>query len=147
MRKVLLLLAAAAASMSISCVPPEEANVNSRPEARKLTAFEQEIKSLKTADFDHIYVLRRKDGGAMTDEDKDFIRANRHFATNRSSLSEDGKVVFIGTNFEFEKESLDRLKERFLFEDFSKPAEQIAREKAEKGAKNVNAENGPAANK
>lgn len=104
-----------------------------------MTEFEREIMSLKTADFDYIYVLRRKDGEKLTDEDKDFIRANRHHATNRSSLSVDEKVVYIGSNFAFEENSLEALKERFAFEDFSKPADQIEKEKKEKGGGNSNA--------
>ena len=139
MRTLPLLLLLALPIFLLSCQPPlEEESNQPRPEPRQMTEFEREIMSLKTADFDYIYVLRRKDGEMLTNEDKEFIRANRHHATNRSSLSTDEKVVYIGSNFAFEETSLAALKERFAFEDFSKPAEQIEKKKQEKGDGNSN---------
>ncbi|QQS40622.1 MAG: hypothetical protein IPM63_14820 [Acidobacteriota bacterium] len=119
---------------SLACKPPEAANNAATPAEREMTEFEREIRSLKTADFDYIYVFRRKDGGAMTAEDKRLIKDKAHFATNRFTLSGDERAVFAGSNFAFEEENLNELKERFNFEDFSKPPEQIKREEEEANA-------------
>lgn len=119
---------------ALACKPPEAVNNAATPAEREMTEFEREIRSLKTADFDYIFVFRRKDGGVMTAEDKRFIKDKAHFATNRFTLSKDEKAVFAGSNFAFEEEDLNALKERFAFEDFSKPAEQIKKEEEEANA-------------
>lgn len=119
-----------------ACGSAESQNKAEASPTPEMTEFEREIRSLKTADFDHIYVFRRKDGEKMTAEDKRFIKDKAHFATNRFTLSKDEKVVFAGSNFEFEKENLEALKDRFDFEDFSKPPEQIRKEEE---AANANA--------
>lgn len=123
---------------SLACKPREDANNAAAPAKREMTEFEREIRSLKTADFDYIFVFRRKDGGVMTAEDKRFIKDKAHFATNRFTLSKDEKAVFAGSNFAFEEEDLNALKERFAFEDFSKPAEQIKKEEEEANANSSN---------
>lgn len=124
--------------LQLACKPPEAANNAATPAKREMTEFEREIKSLKTADFDYLYVFRRKDGGAMTAEDKRFIKDKSHFATNRFTLSSDEKAVFAGSNFAFEEENLNELKKRFDFEDFSKPPEQIKKEEEEANANSSN---------
>ena len=101
-----------------------------------MTEFEREIKAMKTAKFDYIFVFRRKDGGVLTDEDKQFIREKAHYATNRFSLSKDGTTVFAGSNFKFDDDSLNELKERFDFQDFSKPVSEL--ENKRKPAANSN---------
>ncbi|HUF05481.1 MAG TPA: hypothetical protein VMM38_15075 [Aridibacter sp.] len=128
----------AALLFSFACKPPEVGNNAATPAEREMTEFEREIKSLKTADFDYIFVFRRKDGGVMTAEDRRFIKDKAHFATNRFTLSADEKAVFAGSNFAFEEENLDALKERFAFEDFSKPPDQIKKEEEEANANSSN---------
>lgn len=138
-RSILLASAIAACLLFFfACKPPESANNAAAPPEREMTDFEREIKSLKTADFDYIFVFRRKDGGEMTAEDKRFIKDKAHFATNRFTLSTDEKAVFAGSNFAFEEEDLNALKERFAFEDFSKPLEQIKKEEEEANANSSN---------
>lgn len=142
LNKVLLAVVAAAIVLAGACKAPEGLEESVAPPTPELSEFERELRSLKTADFDYIYVLRRKDGEPFTAEDREFIRQNRHHATNRSSLSEDEKIIFVGSNFAFEDESLANLKERFAFEDFSKPQSQIEKEQEEEGTntnKNGNA--------
>ncbi len=130
----IVLLAALILAGSCGGDVPSEVPDPTPPPTPELTEFERELLYMKTADFDHIYIFKRKDGGKLTDEDKDFIRERRHHATNRSSVSEDETVVFIGSNFAFEEENLEALKERFEFEDHSKPPEQIKREQEEANA-------------
>ena len=143
MKTALFLLIAFALASLLGCSAPAVEPDSPVPvETPELTEFQREIKNLKIVDFNYIYVLRRKDGKEMTSEDKAFIRNNRHHATNRSSLSKDEKVVFLGSNFEFEEEAISNLKDRFEFENFSKPPEQIEKEKAE--AENPNSNNGNA---
>jgi hypothetical protein len=129
---------------TFGCQPPVEpneeppfgsksANITPTPKV-ELTDFESELKSMRIADFYHIYTLKRKDGAAFESSDKTFVKENIHYATNRTSFIKDDTILFIGTNYEPTEENIDALKERFEFEDFSKPREQIEKEKAEKQA-------------
>ena len=52
------------------------------------SSLEQDIESMRTADFTFIYVIRRKDGGALDDEDKRFAAAVIPSQMNRRSLSD-----------------------------------------------------------
>jgi hypothetical protein len=141
---IALLLLILSSVFILSCQPPVEeereipfgersANITPVPE-EKLTEFEAELKSMRTADFYYIFTLKRKDGGAFTTEDKEFVRANKHYATNRFSFIEKDTVLFIGTNYKFSDENIAALTERFEFQNFSKPEDQIEKEKAAKKA-------------
>jgi hypothetical protein len=101
-----------------------------------ITAYEQELKSMQVAGFDYIFVLKRKDGTAFTSEDKGFVREKKHYAANRFSFIEDERTLFIGSNYEFSEENLNALKERFEFKDYSKPKEQIEKERLEEEKEN-----------
>ena len=76
---------------------------------------------MRTANFDFIFVLRRKDGGKMSDEDKRYIKTNSPAETNRFIVSDEEKAVIAGSKFKFAPENLKILGERFAVEDFSKP--------------------------
>lgn len=86
-----------------------------------LSSFKQDLESMRTADFKFIVVLRRKDGGKMTLEDKEAIGRITGSQVNRRKLSDEGKAVIIGTNFPFLPGMLEQLTERFKMEDYSKP--------------------------
>ncbi|MEZ5347107.1 MAG: hypothetical protein R2681_16285 [Pyrinomonadaceae bacterium] len=102
--------------------------------------FKQKLEALKTADFDYIFTFRRKDGEKFDSEDKSIFKAHT-FRANRRRLSNDEKVLFVGTNYEIEEKDMKVLKERFDFEDFSKSEEQIKKE-AEKNQNTKTEENG-----
>lgn len=98
----------------------EEKRDPTSPERPKLTGIEADIEAMRTADFTYIYVLRRKDGDEMSSEDRSFINMNTPVETNRRKLSDSGKAVILGSNFEFEEKVFEALRSRFLFEDLSK---------------------------
>lgn len=100
--------------------------------ARPVDVFESDLETMRTANFDFIFVLRRKDGGKLDAEDKKFIRANSPEVVNRIILSDNDKALIAGSNYPFPPEKIKPLQERFDFQDFSKPASEVA-------PKNVNA--------
>ena len=108
-------------------------NTNATP-VKKLTEFERQVKAMRTADFDYIFALKRKDGEAFDSKDKNFVREKKHYAANRFVFVNDEKVLFVGSNFEFPEENIKALKERFDVQDFSKPAEILEKKKKEKEA-------------
>lgn len=83
-----------------------------------------EIENMRTADFNFILVLRRRDGGKMQPDDKAFVRNNMSGA-NRRSLVEDDKAIVIGSNARVPQDLLTKLNERFDVQDFSKPEAEI----------------------
>jgi hypothetical protein len=115
LRNLTVLSLVFAALLFSSCEAPQDTNTVNARSTPSMTEFERDLKSFKTAGFDYIFVLKRKDGGKMTAEDKQFIRDRRHYATNRSKVSDDETTVFVGSNF--------------AFQDFSKPADQIGKKK------------------
>ena len=52
---------------------------------------------MRTANFNYIFVLRRKDGGTMDADDKAFVRGVTG-GFNRRTLSDDEKAVIVGSN-------------------------------------------------
>ena len=84
------------------------------------TTFEQDLEAMRTADFEFVYVFRRKDGGVLDASDKSFIAQTSPAEMNRRRLSDNGKAVIIGSNFRMPPQALETLKEVFAFEDYSR---------------------------
>ncbi len=86
------------------------------------TSFETDLESMRTAGFSFIYVLRRKDGGAIDPEDRSVIRVQTT-QTNRRISADDGKAVIVGSNFQLAEHNTAALNQRFAVENYS-PAPQ-----------------------
>ena len=84
-------------------------------------SFEADVKSMRTANFNFIYVFRRRDGAALTQEDKRFMAAETPPEINRRKVSDAGKAVIMGSNFRVPPENLKRLTEKYVLEDLSNP--------------------------
>ncbi len=139
----ILVMLSVFASACLRQTPPENANGQATPANEKsaaitptpeedITKFERELRAMRVAGFDYIFALKRKDGQAFTSEDRQFVRENKHYAANRFTFIEEEKILFVGSNYEFSEDNINALKERFEFQDFSKPKEQIEKEKQEK---------------
>ena len=76
---------------------------------------------MQTADFDYIFVFRRKDGGVFDKDDQKYLRNNTPLETNRWRKSDDGKAFIAGSGFSFTPEQMTALRNRFIVEDYSKP--------------------------
>lgn len=108
--------------------PLDRANANlERPER----SFETDLNAMRTADFYFIYVFRRRDGGTIDADDKRFLAANLA-DVNRRELSDEGRALITGSNFLLPENMLANLKERFVFEDHSKPIGEIPPERLQR---------------
>ncbi len=87
--------------------------------------FEQDLDAMRTADFNFIYVFRRKDGGVLDADDKAFITQTTPGEVNRRAVADEGKALLIGSNFRLPEDNLKQFKERFSFEDYSKSESEI----------------------
>lgn len=83
-------------------------------------SFDNDLESMRNADFKFILVFRKRDGEVLDPEDKAFINANTPADVNRRKLSDNGKAVIIGTNFPFLPGMIEKLTSRFVMEDHSK---------------------------
>ncbi|HEX8636795.1 MAG TPA: hypothetical protein VF692_01935 [Pyrinomonadaceae bacterium] len=94
------------------------ANSQAEPAAR---SFERDLETMRTANFDYIYVFRRKDGAPLDADDKKYVKLNSPVETNRFILSDEEKAVVAGSKYKFAEQNLMALRDRFNIEDFSKP--------------------------
>lgn len=80
---------------------------------------------MRNADFDFIFVFRRKDGSEMDTDDKKFFNSFTPLETNRRRLTDGGRAIIIGTNYRWTPELFKKFTERFNLEDYSKPENEI----------------------
>jgi len=104
----------------------EKANVSetSAVPEEKQSNFASDLQTMKTANFDYIFVFRRKDGGAFDGEDKKYLRANAPAETNRFVSTDNGKAFIAGSKFKFPPQNLEILRTRFNIEDYSAVKEE-----------------------
>ena len=134
-RKCLLVLGAGIIFFS-ACKPNQRIVESSAEKQKELAPAERQsgpefvtaeadIAAMRTADFNFIYVFRRKDGNGLDSDDRRFINANTPYEINRKKLSDGGRALIVGSNYHFPAENFKAMKERFAFEDFSKPESEI----------------------
>ena len=104
--------------------PPEPDSVQ-RSTTVAPVRIEDDIAAMKTADFSFIYIFRRKDGGPLDADDRSYLSATIPSEMNRRKISDEGRAVIIGSNFRIPPDILNVLKERFAFENLSKPESEI----------------------
>lgn len=104
----------------------EKANVSESSAAPEQTQsnFASDLQTMKTANFEYIFVFRRKDGGAFDGEDKKYLRANAPVETNRFVSTDNGKAFIAGSKFKFPPQNLETLRTRFNIEDYSAVKEE-----------------------
>lgn len=83
-----------------------------------LPTFESELTEIKTAGFDWLYVIRRRDGGVLDSNDKATIKTATQEA-NRRVLADEGKAILVGSNYEASAAAIDPLRGRFDVSDIS----------------------------
>ncbi|HEX8399533.1 MAG TPA: hypothetical protein VF644_19010 [Pyrinomonadaceae bacterium] len=95
------------------------ANANSAVQMPQ-TPLEIELARLQRANFRQIIAFSRKDGGKITDEDKEYFREYApSMQINQRLVTDDDQYFVAGTNFVFTPEQLDALGKRFAIEDFT----------------------------
>ena len=107
------------------------------PNATPRSAIDDDLTAMRNADFRFVFVLRRKDGGAIDAGDRAVIKANTAEA-NRRVASDNDRAFVIGTNNALPPEKLAALYERFAVEDHSPAPTTDANYNANSGA-NANA--------
>src|SRR5215203_3040281 len=116
---ILALVSFACANQTILNSQPQPVPIP--PAEQPKDSFERALKGVESGNFTYIFVLRRKDDSELKEGDGRFIRSNSPVGTNQFVVTDDNRVVIIGSNFPFPPEKLEILRERFNIEDYSKP--------------------------
>lgn len=88
------------------------------PQSSPLTGFEKDLKYIKDGDFSYIWVFSRKDGKPLDKDDSAFLRVNAPQVVDWV-VTDGGKKVIAGTNFNLEEGNLGVLRKRFVAEDYT----------------------------
>jgi len=106
--------------------PSLKANQAAQKQAgeNNVSSLERDLQTMRDANFEYVFLFRRKDGGVLDGEDKKYLKANSPAATNRFILTDENKAVMAGSSYKFEPENLEKLGQRFAIENFSKTENQ-----------------------
>jgi hypothetical protein len=94
-------------------------------EVRVVSNSGQEIRDMKTARLPFVFLIRRKDGGVITSEDKVFLSKTTPRELNRKVLSDDGKTFVFGSSFIVPSQTLSAWRSRFEVEDKSEALSRV----------------------
>ena len=105
---------------------PANSTTNSSPSATTtptvqptpLTGFEKDLQFIRNGQYTYVYVFSRKDGKPLDGQDSAFLRTNAPQVVDWVTTDE-GKKVIAGTNFNLEEGNMEKLKQRFVTEDYS----------------------------
>lgn len=106
-----------------ACGPPRSFEMEKPtpvPGTENLSDVERDLKTMRTAEFEFIYLFRRKDGGKLDGEDKKYLKMNSPRNTNRFIITDEDKAAIAGSHYKFEDENLQKLGERFDIKNYSK---------------------------
>jgi hypothetical protein len=89
-----------------------------KPQASPLVGFAKDLQYIKNGQYTYIWVFSRKDGKPLDKDDSQFLRTNAPQVVDWV-MTDEGKKVIGGTNFNLEEGNLALLKKRFVAEDYS----------------------------
>jgi hypothetical protein len=98
--------------------PTPETTAQSTPVSSPLTGFAKDLQYVKNGRYAHIWVFSRKDGKPLDKDDSTFLRTNAPQVVDWV-ITDEGKKVIAGTNFNLEEGNLGLLKKRFNAEDYT----------------------------
>jgi len=90
----------------------------STPASSPLTGFAKDLQYVKNGNYAYIWVFSRKDGKPLEKDDSAFLRTNAPQVVDWV-ITDEGKKVIGGTNFNLEEGNLGVLKKRFNTEDYT----------------------------
>ena len=100
--------------------PAEEAsNAQSSPEPTPRDEFERNLRYIRQAHFQHVWLFSRKDGAPLDKADGEVLRTNTPRAVDRVRADEAGRRFLVGSNFDIEPANMTELRKRFNVEDYS----------------------------
>lgn len=134
-RLAAVFLLTAAATAGLACKPnqrilnsaatPTPSNAPTVQGTPSTSTIGQDVEAMRNADFNFIYVFRRRDGGPIDADDKRFAGAITPPEINRRKLSDGDKAIILGSNFRLPPDVMKKMTDRFAFQDLSKLASEL----------------------
>lgn len=116
---VLLLTSCNGSSNSSTPGPVGQAASPSPPASPSpLTEFEEDLQYVRNGGFTYIWVFTRKDGKPLDKNDTPILHSNAPQVVDWA-VTNGGKSVIGGTNFNLEEGNLDLLRKRYVIENYS----------------------------
>lgn len=97
---------------------PEPSTATATPQSSPLTGFAKDLYYIKNGGYTYVWVFSRKDGKPLDKDDSAFLRTNAPQVVDWV-VTDEGKKVIAGTNFNLEEGNLGALRKRFVTEDYS----------------------------
>lgn len=95
---------------------PEAAQ--SVPSPSPKSAFERDLQFIRNGQFTYVWVFSRADGKPIDRDDANFLRKSAPQLIDLV-ITDEGKRVIGGTNFDLEQGPMPELRKRFVVEDFT----------------------------
>jgi hypothetical protein len=126
LRRIILIIVALLllAMLQVGCHKPDTATTTSepaaspKPQASPLVGFAKDLQYIKNGQYTYIWLFSRKDGKPLDKNDSQFLRINAPQVVDWV-VTDEGKKVIGGTNFNLEEGNLSVLRKRFVAEDYS----------------------------
>ena len=83
-----------------------------------LTGFEKDLQDIRNGGFTYVWIFSRKDGKPLDKNDSAFLRTNAPQVVDWV-VTDEGRKVIAGTNFNLEEGNLGALRKRFVTEDYT----------------------------
>jgi len=88
------------------------------PAPSPLTGFEKDLQYIRNGQYSYVWIFSRKDGKPLDRDDSAYLRANAPQVVDWVTTDE-GKKVIAGTNYNLEEGNLEKLRKRFVTEDYT----------------------------
>ena len=108
-----------------SATKPTPSNSPAAASTPSANTVEQDVEAMRIADFNFIYVFRRKDGAVLDAKDKALAAGIMPPEVNRRKISDSGKALVLGSNFRLPPDVMKQLTDEFAFQDYSKPESEL----------------------
>ena len=97
---------------------PETVTSSPTPQSSPLVGFEKDLAYVRNGGYSYVFIFSRKDKKPLDKDDSAFLRTNAPQVVDWV-ITDEGKKVIAGTNFNLEEGNMDALKKRFVVEDYS----------------------------
>jgi hypothetical protein len=88
------------------------------PAASPKSAFERDMQFIRNGNFTYVWVFSRQDGKPIDRDDAKFLREKAPQFVDLV-ITDEGRRVIGGTNFDLEKAGMPELRKRFVVEDYT----------------------------
>lgn len=95
--------------------PPASQSV---PSPSPKSAFERDLQFIRNGQFTYVWVFSRPDGKLIDRDDANFLRQSAPQIIDLV-ITDEGKRVIGGTNFDLEQGPMPELRKRFVVEDYT----------------------------